>query len=312
MTGLGRLCSPAMRWVFLLARLSRSPLPYACAPLPPRARIWAMEAAGAPSGNSHSFRLHDFEGPLDLLLYLIRKNEINIYDIPIADITEQYLDYLRQAESMDLDDVTEFHAMAAVLLLIKSRTLLPIEIEEDGEPIDPRQDLVERLVEYQKFKKLSNLMEDREREAEWTVERRKLQRSLPFNDAELWEKADVWSLMKSFAALMKNLPSERIIDLYEEITVNEKVALMSELLEAKGECQFTDLIVRSNSIIDIVCAFLAILEAMKVRMIVVYQNRMFGEILIKPGESFRAPEAAVPANLGEGAQADSADSGAEG
>jgi len=244
-----------------------------------------MEPTGAGLGYARSFKLNDFEGPLDLLSYLIRKNEINILDIPIADITEQYLDYLRGAESVDLDNATEFHAEAAWLLWIKSRTLLPApEIGDDGEPIDPRQELVERLVEYQKFRKLSDLMEDKEREAEWTVERRKLQHSLPFADDGLWEKADIWSLMKTFAALMKHLPSERILDLYEEVSVNEKVALMSELLESKGECLFTDLIVRSNSVMDIVCAFLAILEAVKVRMIAVYQNRMFGDILIKPAE----------------------------
>jgi len=242
-----------------------------------------MEPTGAGSGYAHSFKLHDFEGPLDLLLYLIRKNDINIFDIPVADITEQYLDYLSTAESMDLDAATEFHGMAARLLLIKSCELLPPEIGEDGEPIDPRQELVELLVEYQKFKKLSDLMEEKEREAEWVIERRKLQHSLPFTDTELWEKADIWSLMKTFAAMMKNLPSERIINLYEEVSVNEKVALMSELLETKGECTFMDLVVRSNSVMDIVCAFLAILEAVKVRMITVFQNRMFGDILIKPG-----------------------------
>jgi len=244
-----------------------------------------MEPTEVGSGYAHSFKLHDFEGPLDLLLYLIRKNDINIFDIPVADITEQYLDYLRTAENMDLDNVTEFHAMAAMLLLIKSRTLLPPdELDDDGEPVDPRQELVERLVEYQKFKKLSDLMEDKEREAEWIIERRKLQHSLPFTDTELWEKADIWSLMKTFAALTKNLPGnsfEHIIK-YEEVNVNEKVTLLSELLENRGECTFTDLIVRSNSIMDIVCAFLAILEAVKVRMIVVYQNRMFGDILIRP------------------------------
>ena len=251
-----------------------------------------MEPTGAGSGYAHSFKLHDFEGPLDLLLYLIRKNEINIYDIPIADITEQYLEYLQGAESMDLDDVTEFYAEAAWLLYAKSRSLLPVEIGEDGEPIDPRQELVERLVEYQKIKKLSDLMEDKEREAEWVIERRKLQHSLPFTDAELWEKADIWSLMKTFAALMKNLPGERILDLYEEVSVNEKVALMSEMLETRGECSFTDLIVRSNSVMDIVCAFLAVLEAVKVRMIAVFQNRMFGDILIKPAAAPASP--AVP------------------
>jgi len=242
-----------------------------------------MEPTDSGTGLSHSFKLHDFEGPLELLLDLIRKNGINIYDIPIADITEQYLDYLRTAENMDLDNATEFHAMAAMLLLIKSKTLLPVEIEDDGEPIDPRQELVERLIEYQKFKKLSDLMEDKEKDAEWVIERRKLQHSLPFTDTELWEKADIWSLVKTFANLTKKLGKgfEHIIK-YEEVDVSEKITLLSELLENRGECSFTDLIIRTNSIMDIVCAFLAILEAVKVRMIVVYQNRMFGDILIKP------------------------------
>jgi segregation and condensation protein A len=230
---------------------------------------------------AHSFKLNDFEGPLDLLLYLIRKNEVNIYDIPIAAITEQYLDYLRHAETMELEDVTEFQVLAAMLLLIKSRTLLPVEVEDDGDLSDPRQELVERLIEYQKYKKLSELMEEKEKDAEWVLERRKLQHNLPFTDADLWEKVDIWSLMKTFAALMRNLPGERIMNMYEEVTVNEKITLLSELLENKGECHFTELIVH-RSVMDIVCAFLAILEAVKVRMVVILQNRMFGDILIRP------------------------------
>jgi len=148
-----------------------------------------------------SFKLDEFEGPLDLLLFLIRKNEINIYDIPIAKITGQFLDYLRDAEAMDLEETSEFHAMAAMLLLIKSRTLLPMEMDDDGELLDPRQELVERLIEYQKFKKLSEEMEEKEKDAEWALERRKLQHNLPFSDDDLWEKADIWSLMKTFSAL---------------------------------------------------------------------------------------------------------------
>lgn len=233
-------------------------------------------------GGIHSFKLKDFEGPLDLLLYLIRKNEVNIYDIPIAKITEQYLDYLRSAQEMDLDDVTEFHAMAAMLLLIKSRTLLPIEVEDDGDISDPRQELVERLIEYQKFKKLSELMEEKEKDVEWVIERRKLQHGLPFNDTDLWENADIWNLMRTFSAMIQSMSSERIIDMYEEVSVNEKVTLLNELLETKGECSFTDLIVRSCSIMDVVCAFLAVLESVKMRMIVILQNRIFGDILIKP------------------------------
>jgi segregation and condensation protein A len=238
-----------------------------------------METAEKIGGPT--FKLQEFEGPLDLLLFLIRKNEINIYDIPIAQITDQYLQYLACAPELDMDEVSDFHAIAATLLLIKSRMLLPVEAEFEDEE-DPRQELVEKLIEYQKFKKLSELMEEREREAEWMIERKRLERALPFAEDELWEKVDIWDLLKTFTGLMRHLPSERIIDLYEEVTVNEKITLLSELLENRGECRFTDLVVRNASIMDIVCAFLALLEAVKIRMVQVFQNRMFGDILIRP------------------------------
>ncbi|MDR1099529.1 MAG: segregation/condensation protein A [Treponema sp.] len=231
--------------------------------------------------SGRQFKVHEFEGPLDLLLFLIKKNEVNIYDIPIGEITRQYLEYVSYAEALDLEDVTEFQAMAATLLYIKSRTLLPVELEQDDDLLDPRQELVERLIEYQKFKKLSELMEEKEKEAEWVFERKKLQQPLPFSDGTLWERADIWELLKTFSALMRNLPGERIFDLYEEVSVNEKITLMAELLENRGECYFTDLVIRNGSVMDIVCAFLAMLEAVKIRMIIIFQNRMFGDILIK-------------------------------
>ena len=232
---------------------------------------------------SRSFKLSEFEGPLDLLLFMIRKNEINIYDIPIAQITEQYIEYLRYAEAMDLEDLTAFHAMAATLLYIKSRTLLPIEMDEDDAE-DPRVELVERLIEYQKYKKLSELMEEKEKENEWVIERRRLQHNLPFVDGDIWEKADIWDLLKAFSSLTVNIPAERIIDLFEEVSVNEKTSLLMEHLENMGECRFTDLIKRSGAL-EVVCAFLAVLEAAKMRMIILFQNRMFGDIMIKPNLS---------------------------
>ncbi len=250
--------------------------------------------------SARSFRLKEFEGPLDLLLFLIKKNEVNVYDIPVAQITEQYLEYLAYADKIDLDDLTEFHAMAATLLYIKSRMLLPVELELDDDIEDPRQELVDKLIEYQKFKKLSELMEEKERESEWVIERKKIQRALPFADEGLWERVDVWDLLKTFSSLMTSLTSERIIDLYEEVSINEKISLMTELLESKGECSFTDLVVRSGSVMDIVCAFLAILEAVKFRMIAIYQNRMFGDIMIKPYEKAYANGVAI----GEGNSAD--------
>lgn len=235
---------------------------------------------------SRSFKLKDFEGPLDLLLFLIKKNEINIYDIPVAQITEQYLAYVSGATALDLDDVTEFQAMAANLLYIKSRMLLPVELNLTDEREDPRQELVEKLIEYQKFKKLSELMEEKEREVEWVVDRKKVQRDLPFAIGELWSKADVWDLFKTFSSLMTNISSERIIDLYEEVSINEKQTLIVELLESRGECRFSDLVVRKGSLMDIICAFLAILESVKIRMILITQDQMFGDITIRPHEHF--------------------------
>ena len=234
----------------------------------------------AAETNKHSFKLNEFEGPLDLLLYMIRKNEINIYDIPVAEITEQYIEYLQYAETMDMEDLTAFHAMAATLLYIKSRNLLPLEMGADGDIEDPRSELVEKLIEYQKYKILSELMEEKEKENEWVLERRRLQHSLPFDDDGIWKKVDIWDLVKTFSSLTVKLPAERIIDLYEEVTVNEKTTLLLEYLQNKGECTFTELITRPGTL-EVVCAFLAILETAKMRMIEIYQNRLFGDIKIK-------------------------------
>lgn len=232
---------------------------------------------------TNTYKLGDFEGPLDLLLFLIKKNEVNIYDIPIGEITEQFLEYMDYAVTTDLSSLTEFYAMAADLLYIKSRMLLPVEIELDGEELDdPRQELVDRLIEYQKFKKLTVLMEEKEEESEWSFERKRIQRVLPFEEEELWEKIDTWDLLKTFSTLVSAYSSEKILDLYEEISVSEKITLMNELLDNKGECFFTDLIVRKENLLDIVCAFMAILEAVKFKMACIYQNRMFGDIKIRP------------------------------
>jgi segregation and condensation protein A len=230
------------------------------------------------------FKLNTFDGPLDLLLFLIKKNDVNIYDIPIAEITKQFLDVLRSAETIDLDETAEFHAMAVNLLFIKSRTLLPVEIPTEDEE-DPRQELVDRLIEYQRFKKLSELMEKKVKEVEFAIERRKIQRDLPFTSEELWQKMDVWDLFKTFSNLMSDIAPEQVIDLYEEVSINEKIALLTEILEEKEECTLSALIIRKNSVMDVVCAFLGILEAVKTRMIQISQDSVFGEVKIRRRDS---------------------------
>jgi segregation and condensation protein A len=235
--------------------------------------------------DKHEFRLESFEGPLDLLLFLIKKSEINIYDIPIATITEQYLEYLNYATKIDLENITEFYLMAATLLYIKSRMLLPMEFAFVDELEDPRTELVEKLIEYQRYKKLSELIEAKEQETEWSLERKTNQPILPFTDEELWEQVTVWDLLKTFSSILSSFPAERIVDMYEEVTVNEKITLIYELLDSMGEFMFTDLVIKKSSIMEVICAFLAVLELVKAAVIVVFQNKVFGDILLKAKEA---------------------------
>lgn len=237
--------------------------------------------AASTRNDKQSFKLQSFEGPLDLLLYLIKKSEVNIYDIPIATITEQYLEYLNYATKIDLENITEFYLMAATLLFIKSRMLLPLEINLDEEIGDPRKDLVDKLIEYQKYKKLSELIAEKEQESEWIMERKQTQIVLPFLDEEIWEKISIWDLFKTFYSIISSLSPEKTIDLYEEVSINEKITLIQELLESKGQFLFTDLLRKPHSIMELICGFLAVLEMVKSRAIMVFQNKLFGDILIR-------------------------------
>ncbi|MEI8092923.1 MAG: segregation/condensation protein A [Spirochaetales bacterium] len=240
----------------------------------------------SPAFEKQSFKLADFEGPLDLLLFLVRKNEVNIYDIPMALITEQYLEVLRLATKIDLEQVTEFYQLAATLLYIKSRTLLPQREGEEDELDDPRQDLVVRLIEYQKFKRLAELMAEQEGEADWIWERKKKQPVLPFEAAdEFWEQVEVWDLLQTFSRIMKTLSPERLVDLREDVTVNEKITLILELLETRGPFLFTDLILRPDSLLEVICAFLAVLELVKSRQVRLTQSRLYGDIRVQRGLS---------------------------
>jgi segregation and condensation protein A len=124
-------------------------------------------------------------------------------------------------------------------------------------------------------------MEEREKEAEWVIERKRLQRPLPFIHEELWEEVDVWDLLKIFSEYTRGLSRERIIDLYEELTVNEKIVLLFEILEEKKECRFSFFFIRTDSMLDFVCAFLALLEVAKQHLVLILQNRMFGDIVIR-------------------------------
>lgn len=232
------------------------------------------------------YAVGQFEGPLDLLLALIKDNRIDLYDIPIAVVTEQFLEYLDEASSVDIGDLSDFYRMAARLVHLKSRMMIPAEPDEDDpfEFEDPRGDLVEMLIEYQRFKKLSSLMEEKEDENEWNFERKRIKRFLPEEPADDgWQEVDAEGMLmqmgRIYRALVSSISNTRVLDMYEEVSVGEKLTLMEEMFERKGECLFSEL-VRDGSKIDFVCAFMAVLEAVKFKTARIFQRRMFGDIKI--------------------------------
>ncbi|HKM08022.1 MAG TPA: segregation/condensation protein A, partial [Sphaerochaeta sp.] len=227
------------------------------------------------------FLLESFEGPLDVLLYLIQKSEVNIYDIPISEITEQYLAYLKSAKDLELGNLTQFYKMAADLLYIKSRMLLPVDLEFDEEYEDPRQELVERLLEYQKFRKYTELLTSSGQGSEMFIMRKDSQFRLPFGDEELFDGVTLQDLLASFSRLMTSITPSKVFNVYESVTVNEKIALMLELFETKAYITLEEVIVHLEQMLHIVCAFMAILDACKFQLIGLEQSESYGQILIR-------------------------------
>jgi len=228
------------------------------------------------------FKTGKFEGPLDLLLALIQKAEVNIYDIPISEITDQFLDYIHHAKEIGLGDLSEFYKMAAELIWIKSQMMLPIKDIEFGEDYaDPREELVERLLEYSKYKKYSELLLGSGDSDDLPLTRRPSEFQLPFSDSELWEDVTAKNLMETFMEMMKDYEfiDEKVFNVYENVTENEKIALMTELLENHDQINFSDLFVRKTPE-HIICAFLAVLESVKDKMILVEQPELFGDMII--------------------------------
>ncbi len=223
------------------------------------------------------FKTQVYEGPLDLLLALIQKAEVNIYDIPISEITDQFLEYLHHAKEIGLGDLSEFYKMAAELIWIKSQMMLPVDIEFDEEYADPREDLVERLLEYSKFKKYSELLMGKETSDNLVVSRRESEFQLPFSDDELWEDVTAQDLLDTFLDMMKS--EEKVFNVYESVTEKEKIALMNELFETRDQIKFSELFPQ-RSAMHIICSFLAVLESVKDKMILVDQPELFGDMTL--------------------------------
>lgn len=231
----------------------------------------------------HQFQLEIFEGPLDLLLYLIRKNEVDVYNIPIQKITEQYLKYLELMKILDLDIAGEFIAMAATLMHIKSRLLLPPEErEEEEEEEDPRWDLVRQLLEYKQFKKAADVFHNLELVQERSFTRGKVpveqvpSSELPLEDIDLFELLDAFSQVLNEAE--KRRPPEFEPD---NFTLEDGRSRVLERINHRSPILFHLLFEKGEPRTRIVVVFLALLELIRQKIVQVFQQGHFSEIMIR-------------------------------
>lgn len=238
---------------------------------------------------SYHIRLEVFEGPMDLLLHLIEKAEVDIYDIPIAQITEQYLEYLHAMQEMDLDVASEFLVMAATLLAIKARMLLPQEPAGDPESVeattDPREELVARLLEYKKYKEAAAHLKSQEA-AQARVYSRPVDVEAfisAFTPDNPLEGVSIWDLVGAMRDLLARVPAEEPVHEIsrQEVTISEQMdVIISRLAGRPGGLLFRELFAGMVTRVGVVITFLALLELVRLQQVIIYQPRPFGDITI--------------------------------
>ncbi|MEE8317579.1 MAG: segregation/condensation protein A [Candidatus Omnitrophota bacterium] len=236
---------------------------------------------------SYKVKLEVFEGPLDLLLYLIKKNEIDIYDIPVATITEQYLEYLELMRMLDLNIAGEFLVMAATLIHIKSKMLLPLEEKEilPEEEEDPREELVRRLLEYKKFKEVAGVLQDLEGQRKKMFTRATV---LEVDSGEKFFEASLFDLITALTRVLKDVPKEIFQEIVkDEFTVEQKVHDLLHMLVEKSTLQLSELFAKAKNRLEIIATFLAILELIRLKEIIVVQKKSFDEIEVMRNEKHR-------------------------
>jgi len=233
---------------------------------------------------NYKIHLDKFEGPLDLLLYLIKKNDIDIKDIPIAIITDQYMEYIKMMKLLDLDVVGDFLVMAATLMQIKSRMLLPPDPLAGPEAVDPRQELVDRLKEYEQFKLIAEGLKSKE------MSRQDLFGRLVDEDAlngikedaqEVMIEATLFDLINALSEALKHVPDKRDYQISkEEYTIEGKIHDLLHLLVEHSRLSLMDVFRRSTCKEEVVCTFVAVLELTRLKEIIVLQHRHFEDIEI--------------------------------
>jgi segregation and condensation protein A len=243
-------------------------------------------------------RLSNFEGPLDLLLHLIKKNEVSIYDIPVALIARQYIEYLEIMRELDLDVAGEFLVMAATLIHIKSRMLLPRPAPEQEQPDeDPRDALVQRLLEHQKFKMAAELLHEKEtvRSAQWIRPDERVA-DIAGEPAEPELEVDLFSLLTAFKAVVERARSRpTVLVPGEQVSIETRIEQLMHRLSEHEACRFDALFDDAQTRADLIVTFLALLEMIRLQLVRVFQSGPFGDIRIYK----RARPADAPRPIGD-------------
>lgn len=252
----------------------------------------------------HKVSLKVFEGPLDLLLYLVRKNEVDIYDIPIESITRQYMEHLNLMQALDVNIAGEFMVMAATLMLIKSRMLLPVEERppDEEEEEDPRAELVRQLIEYKRYKDAAGHLLDLERCRENIFGVGAVWRMLQQEEPSVrLQDVSLFDLVRALGEVLRRAPPEEPPTVEgHHLTVEECVRLILARVADGGEVRFKDLFPPEATRMEIVCTFTALLELIRLRRLVVRQHCLFGEIWIQAADGAAGVHDAEAGNLNAG------------
>ena len=231
--------------------------------------------------NLYNIKIPAFEGPFDLLLHLIRENKLDIYDIPIALITHQYLEHLELMKELNLEIAGEFLVMAATLIYIKSRMLLPPDEEvPPEEQEDPRNELVQRLLEYQKFKEAA--VDLKSRESEWlkTFCREPIAESGEEEKELYLFDLNLFDLLEAFKKLLDKAPPDVIEITRETLTVKDRMSNIMEIIEGEEAIRFEALFAEGSTRIQLIVTFVALLELIRLGLVRAYQEKEFGKIWI--------------------------------
>jgi segregation and condensation protein A len=242
---------------------------------------------------SYRVCLDQFEGPLDLLLHLIKQNEINIYDIPIALITKQYLDYIGVMKSLNLEVAGAFLVMAATLIHIKSRMLLPVEPqdeEEEGE--DPRAELVRRLLLYKQFKEAAGELSERSRMWREVYARPLVEMESLVLEEEAPLDMTLFDLVDAFQDILRRTPAKTLVEFTpDHLTVKDRMNYILERLEEAATVTFEELFQPEEGRLVLIVTFLALLEMIRIKLVRAFQSEVFGSILLS--------RAFLPVTMGE-------------